>query len=84
MIRTPSRFEPAFRIRKKLNAIDSTKLNDANPLKERLIMEMLELDKQRHSLEASNSSVDFSMIQTCKEMIQSRRVLLEQLNKSIG
>lgn len=84
MLRTPSRFEPAFRIRKKLNAIDSTKLHDANQLKERLIMEMLELDKQRHSLESSHSPVDFSMIQTCKEMIQSRRVLLEQLNKSIG
>lgn len=84
MLRTPSRFEPAFRIKKKLNSIDSTKLHNPNQLKQHLIKEMLELDKQKQALEASNSQVDFSMMQTYKEMIQSRRVLLEQINNSIG
>jgi hypothetical protein len=82
MFKTPSRFEPAFRIKKKLTSIDSVKLNNNNEIKERLLKEMLELDNQRHTLESSLSTVDFSMRQTYKEMIQSRRVLLEQLSKA--
>ena len=34
MLRTPSRLEPAFRIKKKLNSIDSTKLHNPNELKQ--------------------------------------------------
>lgn len=82
MFQTPSRFEPAFRVKKKLNAIDTAKLNDNNDVKERLLKEMLELDNQRNILESSDHAVDFSMLQTYKEMIQSRRALLEQLQKS--
>ncbi len=82
MLRTPSRLEPAFRIKKKLNSIDSTKLHNPNELKQHLIREMLELDKQKQALEAG-SHVDFSMMQTYKEMIQSRRILLEQINNRI-
>lgn len=83
MLRTPSRLEPAFRIKKKLNSIDSTKLHNPNELKQRLIKEMLDLDKQKQAIEANNSPFDFSMHQTYKEMIQSRRILLEQINNSI-
>ena len=83
MLRTPARLEPAFRIKKKLTQIDSSKLHNPNELKQRLIREMLEIDQQKHELEVGNKPVDFSLIQTYKEMIQSRRVLLEQINNSI-
>lgn len=83
MLRTPSRFEPAFRVKKKLNSIDSTKLHSPNELKEQLIKEMLELDQLKQALENESATVDFSMRQTYKEMIQSRRALLEQINHSI-
>lgn len=83
MLRTPSRFEPAFRIKKKLNSIDSSKLHNPNQLKESLIKEMLELDNQRQALESAGHPVDFAMLHTYKEMIQSRRILLEQLNNTI-
>ncbi len=83
MLRTPSRLEPAFRIKKKLNSIDSTKLHNPNELKQQLIKEMLDLDKLKQDLESGSTQVDFSMLQTYKEMIQSRRILLEQINSSI-
>jgi hypothetical protein len=83
MLRTPSRLEPAFRIKKKLNSIDSTKLHNPNELKQQLIKEMLDLDKLKQDLESGSTTVDFSMLQTYKEMIQSRRVLLEQIDSSI-
>ena len=54
-------------IKKKLNSIDSAKLHNPNELKQHLIREMLELDKQKQALEAG-SHVDFSMLQTYKEM----------------
>jgi hypothetical protein len=84
MIRQRSRFEPAYRIKKKINTIDHAKLNNPNELKERLIKEMLELDKQRIALETDGQKFDFSMMQVYKEMIQSRRLLLEQLSSAIN
>lgn len=83
MLRTPARLEPAFRIKKKLTQINSAKLHNPNELKERLIREMLELDNQKNLVELSNKPVDFSLLQTYKEMIQTRRQLLEQINDSI-
>jgi len=83
MLRTHSRFEPAFKIKKKLSGIDNHKLNDSSALKQRLIKEMLDLDKQRIALDTDGQQIDFAMMQVYKEMIQSRRLLLEQLNHSI-
>lgn len=83
MLKTPSRLEPAFRIKNKSTPIDSSKLHNPNELKERLIREMLEIDTQRQAMELSGEPVDFSLIQTYKEMIQSRRKLLEQIDHSI-
>lgn len=83
MLKTPSRLEPAFRIKKKLTQINSSKLHNPNELKENLIREMLELDKLKQKMELDGKPVDFSLRQTYKEMIQSRRILLEQINHSI-
>lgn len=84
MIKPPIRFEPAYKIKKKLSGINHHKLHDANVLKERLIKEMLALDTQKIALETNGYCIDFSMIQVYKEMIQSRRLLLEQLNCTSG
>ena len=42
---------------------------------------MLELDKQKQQLSLSQTGVNFSMLQTYREMIQSRRMLLDRLNR---
>ncbi len=87
MLHTPLNLKPAYRIKNKSAALDNklnSKLHNTNELKERLLKEMLELDKQRQNLEIGAQSVDFSMVQTYKEMIQSRRILLDQLSRSIG
>lgn len=87
MLHTPLNLKPAYRIKNKPAQLENTKLNskltNTNELKERLLREMLELDTQRQNLEIGAQSVDFSMAQTYKEMIQSRRVLLEQLTRSV-
>ena len=62
---------------------DCLKLRDSHSLRTQLLAEMLALDKQRSALEIGASAVDFSMLQTYKEMIHSRRVLLDQVNAGI-
>ena len=87
MLHTPLHLKPAFRIKNKPAQLDNSKLNsklaNTNELKEQLLKEMLELDKQRQNLDI-NEGVDFAMAQTYKEMIQSRRILLDQLNRTIS
>ncbi|NRB37841.1 MAG: hypothetical protein HRU20_05145 [Pseudomonadales bacterium] len=62
---------------------DCLKLRDTHALRTQLLGEMLELDAQRAHLEMGASTIDFSMVQTYKEMIQSRRVLLDQVSAAI-
>ena len=84
MLDKPQSLEPAFRIKKKAEAVNSNKLRNTSGLKEQLMREMLELDKQKQKLEIGANTMDFSMIQTYKEMIQSRRALLDQLNQPLA
>lgn len=88
MFYTPLNLKPAYRIKNKPAKLDNNKLNsklhNTHVLKERLLREMLELDKQRQQLEIGAETVDFSMAQIYKEMIQSRRILLDQLSRTIG
>ena len=85
MLDTPSKIKPAYKIKRKVVDVDHNKLNNTNELKERLVHEMIELDKQKQHLEhGSKTGVDFGMIQSYKEMIQSRRVLLDQIKNSLN
>ena len=81
MLETPSKLRPRNRLRL-FHSLAGANLNDTNALKEKLMREMLELDKQRAALETGAFKHDFSMVQTYREMIHSRRVLLDQLNSA--
>lgn len=57
------------------------RLQDTNSVKEKLLGELVELEKQMEVLERASSGVDFSMMQTYKEMIHSRKMLFNELNR---
>lgn len=57
------------------------RLQNTSLLKERLLEELVELDKQMEILTGRGDHVDFSMIQTYKEMIHSRKSLFIKLNR---
>ena len=50
-------------------------------LRERLLMEICALDRQRDKLEQIDGKMDFSLQQTCREMIHSREILYRQLGR---
>lgn len=83
MLETPAKLKPRNRLRL-FHSLAGANLNDTNALKEKLMREMLELDKQRAALETGAFKHDFSMVQTYREMIHSRRVLLDQLNSAVS
>lgn len=62
---------------------DCRKLTSTHSLRTQLLGEMIELDKKRVELEDGAMHIDFSMLQTYKEMIHSRRVLLDQVSSDI-
>jgi hypothetical protein len=65
----------------KQETASGARLEDTSVLKERLLEELVELDKQLEILTAQGDHVDFSMIQTYKEMIHSRKTLFNALNR---
>ena len=78
---TPLNLKPAYRIKNRACNVDHSKLHNTDALKQQLMGEMLELDKQKQQLSLSQTEVNFSMLQTYREMIQSRRMLLDRLNR---
>lgn len=56
-------------------------LHNTMLVKEKLLEELVELEKQKKHLEQKNCAVDFSMLQTYKEMIHSRRLFFKELNR---
>lgn len=50
-------------------------------VKEKLLEELVELEKQMEVLESQNAFTDFSMMQTYKEMIHSRKSFFNELNR---
>lgn len=56
-------------------------LQNTFTVKEQLLKELLELEKQAEVLKRSDQGVDFSMLQTYKEMIHSRQVYFSQLSR---
>ena len=54
---------------------------DINQVKQQLLEELVELEKQRNMLDSDAKSIDFSMTQIYEEMIQSRRVYFNRLTR---
>lgn len=48
-------------------------------VKEQLIREITNLERQLEAMRLSDDMIDFSMLQTYKEMIHSRREMLDHL-----
>ena len=57
------------------------RLQNTALLKGRLLEELVELDKQLEVLSKQEDHIDFSMMQTYKEMIHSRKTLFNKLNR---
>jgi hypothetical protein len=55
--------------------------SDATALRERLLQDISTLDRQREELEQIDGKINFSLQQTCREMIHSRQVLYRQLGR---
>lgn len=53
--------------------------NRTEPLREKLIGEITRFERQLDSLKLKDQTVDFSMIQTYKELIHSRKEMLNRL-----
>lgn len=60
---------------------NGVRLQNTETVKEQLLAELVELEKQMEYLENNSSSVDFSMLQTYKEMISSRKSMFNELNR---
>ena len=56
-------------------------LRSTGAVKEKLLQELVALEKQMDLLEDRAATIDFSMLQTYKEMIHSRRVFFNQLHR---
>lgn len=57
------------------------RLHNTNPLKDQLLAELVELEKQMEQMKSEGKAADFSMMQTYKEMIHSRKILFNELNR---
>lgn len=61
--------------------LGSVALQNTKSVKEKLLQELVELEKQMEVVEAKITTIDFSILQTYKEMIHSRRVFFNELNR---
>lgn len=69
------------RPQRKNETSNGVRLQNTETVKEQLLAELVELEKQREHLEENSNTVDFSMLQTYKEMISSRKSLFNKLNR---
>ncbi|MGD8176394.1 hypothetical protein [Marinimicrobium sp. ARAG 43.8] len=60
------------------NHVD-TNFEKTGPLREKLLGEITRFERQLNALKGSEQPVDFGMMQTYKELIHSRREMLDQL-----
>jgi carbamate kinase len=58
------------------------RLGNVALVKQQLLQEIIELQRQLDTA-AENGKIDFSLIQTLREMIQSRRALFNRLERGI-
>jgi len=54
-------------------------LSSTEPLRDKLIAEITEYKRQQAALKLNGNTVNFSMIQTYKELIHARRTMLQHL-----
>jgi hypothetical protein len=57
------------------------RLQNTGLVKEKLLEELVELEKQMEVLKSQDFTVDFSMMQTYKEMIHSRKIFFNELSR---
>ncbi len=67
--------------RQKEELTNRRNLQNTGVLKEQLLNEVRELEKQAARLQLTEDGVNFSMIQTYREMIHSREKLFSELTK---
>jgi len=60
----------------------SANLRGTDQLREKLMGEITRFERQLDALKGSEEAVDFSMLQTYKELIHSRKEMLDQLPHS--
>lgn len=56
------------------------RLQNIDAVKEQLLAELVELEKQMEELHSASGATDFSMMQTYKEMIHSRKAFFNELS----
>lgn len=61
--------------------LGGVRLQNTELVKEKLLEELVELEKQMEALKSQEKTVDFSMMQTYKEMIHSRKTFFNELNR---
>lgn len=57
------------------------KLRNVEATREHVLQELVELESQLGRLKAQSGPVDFSMLQTYREMIASRKRFFDELNR---
>lgn len=62
-------------------SLAGVRLQNTEPLKEKLLQELVELESRLDHLKEASGHHDFSMVQTYREMIHSRRVMFNHLNR---
>lgn len=62
-------------------SLAGVRLQNVDAVKQKLIEEMVELERQMDKLKGSSSLVDLSLVQTYREMLRSRRAFFDQLNR---
>lgn len=58
------------------------RLSNVSAVKQQLLQEIIELQRQLDGTGSAPGGVDFSLIQTYREMIHSRRALFNQLERA--
>lgn len=61
-------------------SLAGVRLQNIQAVKEKLLEEMVELESQLEKIKGSDP-VDFSLLQTYREMLHSRRVFFNELNR---
>ncbi len=62
--------------------IGAPRMANVAAVRQQLLQEIIELQRQLDSAAEAPGGVDFSLIQTCREMIHSRRALFNQLERA--
>lgn len=62
-------------------SLAGVKLRNVEATREHVLQELVELESQLGRLKGASGAVDFSMMQTYREMIASRKRFFDELNR---